>query len=62
MLLFLVGEAMPMDPDKDMRALPAEAKLGGPELPAAPPCYSDVGWLRLARRRGLNVRIWVNES
>jgi hypothetical protein len=39
---------MSMDLDKDMRALPAEAKLGRPKMPPAPPCYSDVGWLRLA--------------
>jgi hypothetical protein len=39
---------MSMDPDKDMFALPAKAELGGPKMPSAPPCYSDVGWLRLA--------------
>jgi len=37
---------MSMHPDKDMRALPAEAKLGGPKTPSAPPCYSDAGWLQ----------------
>lgn len=37
---------MSMDPDKDMLALPAEAELGGPKMPPAPPCYSDAGWLQ----------------
>jgi hypothetical protein len=37
---------MSMDPDKDTLALPAEAKLGGPKMPSAPPCYSDAGWLQ----------------
>jgi hypothetical protein len=37
---------MSMDPDKDMLALPAEAKLGGPKMRSAPPCYSDAGWLQ----------------
>jgi hypothetical protein len=31
MLVFLLGKAMSMDPDKDMLMLPAEAKLGGPK-------------------------------
>jgi dienelactone hydrolase len=37
---------MSMDPDKDMLALPAEAKLGRPKMPSAPPRYSDAGWLQ----------------
>jgi len=44
---------MSMDPDKDMLALPAEAELGGPKMPPAPPCYSDAGcffnWLSTRR-------------
>jgi len=43
-LLFLFLEAMSMDVDKDMLALPAEAKLS----PPAPP------W------DGIHVRIWEN--
>ena len=35
-----------MDPDKDKLALPAEAKLGGPKMPSAPPRYGDAGWLQ----------------
>jgi len=35
-----------MDPDKDMLALPAEARLGGPKKPSAPPPLSDAGWLQ----------------
>jgi dienelactone hydrolase len=35
-----------MDPDKDILALPAEAKLGGPKMPSATPCYSGAGWLQ----------------
>ncbi|WP_426537073.1 alpha/beta hydrolase family protein [Bradyrhizobium sp. McL0615] len=37
---------MSLDPDKDMLALPAEAKLGGPKMRSASPCYSDAGWLQ----------------
>jgi hypothetical protein len=37
---------MSVDPDKDMLALPAEAGLGGPKMPSAPPCYSDAGRLQ----------------
>jgi hypothetical protein len=37
-----------MSTDKDMLALPAESELGAPKMPPAPPCYRDVGWLRLA--------------
>jgi dienelactone hydrolase len=37
---------MSMDPDKDVLALPAEARLGGPKIPSAPPCYGDAGWLQ----------------
>jgi hypothetical protein len=37
---------MSLDPDKDMLALPAEAKLGGLKMPSEPPCYSDAGWLQ----------------
>jgi dienelactone hydrolase len=35
-----------LDPDKDMLALPAEAKLGEPKMRSASPCYSDAGWLQ----------------
>jgi hypothetical protein len=38
--------SMDQDKDKDMLALPAEAELGGPKMPPAPPCYSDAGWLQ----------------
>jgi hypothetical protein len=34
-----------MDPDKDMLALPAEAKLGRPKMPSAPPSTERNGWL-----------------
>jgi hypothetical protein len=37
---------MSMDPDKDVLALPAKARLGEPKMPSARPCYSDVGWLQ----------------
>lgn len=37
---------MSLDPDKDMLALPAEAKLGEPKMRSASPCYSDAGWLQ----------------
>ena len=37
---------MSLDPDNGMLALPAEAKLGGPKMPSAPPCYSGAGWLQ----------------
>jgi hypothetical protein len=46
MLRFLFLKAMSMDLDKDMLALPAEAKFIAP----APP------------RDGINVRIWENVS
>jgi hypothetical protein len=36
---------MSMDPDNDMLALPAEAKLGGPKVPSAPPSTERNGWL-----------------
>jgi hypothetical protein len=37
MLVFLWEKAMPTDPNKDVLGLPAEAKLGGPKMPSAPP-------------------------
>jgi dienelactone hydrolase len=32
--------------DKDILALPAEAKLGGPKMWSRPPCYSGAGWMQ----------------
>jgi hypothetical protein len=37
---------MSVDPDKDILALPAEAKSGGPKMWSGPPCYRDAGWLQ----------------
>ena len=37
--------AMSADPDKDMLALPAEAQLGRPKMPSAPPSTGPNGWL-----------------
>jgi hypothetical protein len=37
---------MSVDPDRDMLALPAEAKSGGPKMWSGPPCYSGAGWLQ----------------
>ena len=41
--------AMSIDPDKDMLTLPAEAKLGGPKMPSAPPSI---------HRDGVQFRTW----
>ena len=41
---------MSMDPDKEMLALPAEARLGGPKMPSAPPCYSEADFGEVVMR------------
>jgi hypothetical protein len=48
---------MSLDPDKDMLALPAEAKLGGPKNAVRAALLQRRGMAAMARRRGLLVSV-----
>src|SRR5262245_20900105 len=46
MLVFLLGESDVDGPGQGHARVASRGQIGGPKIPSAPPCYTDVGWLQ----------------